>query len=158
MAHTFDWQNELVEIRFPIVEVNGVTQPADNFLKIKETLTRIGAPGYDYDEDGIKEQMILWQSCHILHKRQRYFICHFKELHLLDGKFFKTNLTEIDLGRRNRIALLLQEWGLAEIVDKAKVAKPAPVDVATLKIISFADKKNWILDSKYTIGDKSNRR
>ncbi len=153
----FDWQNELVEIRFPLVEKNGVQQPADNFLKVKETLTRIGAPGYAYDEPEEDDARILWQSCHILHKRQRLFIVHFKEMHLLDGKFRQTDLTEADLARRNAIALLLQQWKLVEIVDPNKVHRPKPAPINSICIIPFSEKGNWILKAKYTIGNKGNR-
>lgn len=152
----FDWQTELVEVTFPLVELHGVLQSADNFLKVKETLTRIGAPGYDYDTDD-RENRILWQSCHILHKRQRFFIVHFKEMHLLDGKFNQTNLTENDLARRNAIALLLREWKLIDIVDLNKVHRPKPAPVNTIRIIPFSEKGSWILKSKYSIGAKSNR-
>jgi len=156
MSKYFDWENELVEVRFPLIEKNNVMEPADNFLKVKETLTRIGAPGYEYDEND-KQVRVLWQSCHILSKRQRYFVCHFKEMHLLDRKFDKTELTENDLARRNAIALLLQEWKLVEIVNPNKVQTPKPVPISTLKIISFKDKNNWILDAKYDVGNPRNR-
>lgn len=150
----FDWQTELVEVRFPLVELNGVMQPADNFLKVKETLTRIGAPGYLNDES---DDRVLWQSCHILHKRQKFYIVHFKEMHLLDGKFRKTELTESDLARRNAIALLLQEWKLVELVKPEQVRKPQPAQVNTIKIIPFNDKQNWTLRAKYSIGNKGNK-
>ena len=154
MSH-FNWETDLVEVRFPLVEVNSVMQPADNFLKVKETLTRIGAPGYDYDEDGNRGDRVLWQSCHILHKRQRFFIVHFKEMMCLDGNEHRTHLTENDLARRNAIALLLEQWNLIEILDKQKVFSPKPAPVSTIRIVSYKDKNNWILDSKYTMGSKS---
>lgn len=145
----YDYVAQFVEIRFPIIEVNGVRQPADNFLKVKETLTRIGAPAYSRDDDAAKT---LWQSCLLLHKRQHYYICHFKELFLLDGKAARTILTNEDLARRNAIALLLQEWGLVEIVDPARIRIPEPASIDTLKIIPYREKAEWQLKSKYEIG------
>jgi len=118
----------------------------DNFLKIKETLTRIG----------VSSDNKLFQSCHILHKRGRYFIVHFKELFLLDGK--SSTLSENDLKRRNQIALLLADWGLLDMGDMKWVGKNYDIRISendlsrNLKIISFSDKKNWILNSKYSIG------
>jgi len=118
----------------------------DNFLKIKETLTRIG----------IASENKLFQSCHILHKRGRYFIVHFKELFLLDGK--PSTLSVNDLKRRNQIALLLADWGLLDMGDMKWVGDNYDIRISendlsrNLKIISFSDKKNWILNSKYSIG------
>lgn len=140
----FDWQNRLVEIRFP--------NNTDNFLTVKETLTRIGAPAFDTEDE---TQKVLWQSCHILYKRQKYFILGFKELFLLDGKERQTTITENDLARRNAIALLLEQWGLIEIVDHSKVETPPPVSPNMLTIIAFRDKKNWSLRAKYDIGKTS---
>jgi hypothetical protein len=112
-----------------------------DFLKIKETLTRIGVASGRENK--------LYQSCHILHKKGLYYIVHFKELFALDGK--QTEFTEEDKGRRNTIAVLLEEWGLCSIVDKNKVQEPrAPM--SRVKIISFKDKDNWVLESKYSIG------
>lgn len=113
----------------------------DKFLIVRETLTRIGAPS--------KEGNKLWQSCHILHKRQKYYIVHFKELFKLDGK--PTDIDQDDIARRNTIANALQEWKLVTLVDPAKSASPV-VPIGTIKIISHAEKKDWILDVKYNIG------
>lgn len=114
----------------------------DDFLKIKETLTRIGVSSK-------REHNTLYQSCHILHKQGRYFIVHFKELFLLDGK--PSNFSEDDLGRRNTIATLLSDWGLLEIVIPES-ANPK-VSLRAIKIISHRDKKEWNLETKYTIGN-----
>lgn len=119
-------------------------QQPDDFLKVKETLTRIGV------SSNVNKK--LYQSCHILHKQGRYFILHFKELFLLDGK--TSTLTENDVQRRNTIATLLADWGLVTLVK----GYPKPEDRAPLrqiKIISFNDKKNWELISKYQIGNTS---
>jgi len=114
----------------------------DDFLKVKETLTRIGVASK-------KENNILFQSCHILHKQGRYFIVHFKELFLLDGKV--SNFTMDDLSRRNTIALLLSDWGLLSIVHKDKAT---PVSsLRQIKIVPFKEKKDWELKSKYSIGN-----
>lgn len=114
----------------------------DDFLKVKETLTRIGVAG--------RKEKKLFQSCHILHKQGRYFIVHFKELFLLDGK--KANLEETDVQRRNTIVTLLSDWGLVDIVKPSEVKNCAPVRL--IKIISHADKENWELCPKYNIGNK----
>ena len=115
----------------------------DDFLKIKETLTRIGVSSK-------REENTLFQSCHILHKQGRYFIVHFKELFLLDGK--PSNLTENDLARRNTITELLSDWGLLDIIDDSKIkGKFAPLK--QIKIISHKDKSLWHLESKYSIGN-----
>lgn len=114
----------------------------DDFLKIKETLTRIGVSSK-------REHNTLYQSCHILHKQGRYFIVHFKELFLLDGK--PSNFSEDDLSRRNTIATLLSDWGLLEIVIPES-AKPK-VSLRAIKIISHRDKSEWNLETKYTIGN-----
>jgi hypothetical protein len=137
----FDWQQNLVEVRFP--------DEIDNFLKVKETLTRIGAPAH-----GENNERILWQSCHILHKQQRYFVVHFKELFLLDGKETQTILTVNDLARRNAIVRLLVEWKLVEVVNPTQILTPAPIPVDSLKIIPFKEKGNWYLQAKYEIGKK----
>ena len=122
-----------------LVEVT-LTDPQD-FLKIKETLTRIGVSS----RVGNK----LYQSCHILHKQGRYFIVHFKELFLLDGK--KSNLEENDLARRNTIATLISDWGLVSIDNKETVQPLAPL--RQIKIIPFKEKNNWELCPKYNIGN-----
>ena len=123
------------------VEVN--LRDSEDFLKIKETLTRIGFAS--------KKDSTLYQSCHILHKRNKYYIVHFKELFILDGK--KADLTLNDIGRRNTIANLLDEWELLEVVDKTKVADPT-VTMSQIKIVPFREKKNWNLVAKYSIGTK----
>jgi hypothetical protein len=124
------------------VEISLVDQ--DNFLLVKETLTRIGVAS--------KKTNILYQSCHILHKQGRYAIMHFKELFLLDGKK-NTDFSENDQARRNTIANLLEEWGLIEIVDKEKTKEPV-VPVSHIKIISFKEKGEWQCMAKYSIGNK----
>jgi hypothetical protein len=115
----------------------------DDFLKVKETLTRIGVAS--------KKEKILYQSCHILHKRGKYYIAHFKELFALDGK--PTEITENDIARRNSIANLLDEWKLITIVDKNKT-KDLTVSLSQIKIIPHKDKKEWQLVPKYNIGKK----
>ena len=114
----------------------------DDFLKIRETLTRIGVAS--------RKDNKLYQSCHILHKQGRYFIVHFKELFLLDGK--KSNLEENDVARRNTIATLMSDWGLLSIDNKDNAQPVAPL--RQIKIISFKDKDQWELCPKYNIGNK----
>ena len=114
----------------------------DDFLKVRETLTRIGVAS--------RKDNTLFQSCHILHKQGRYFIVHFKELFLLDGK--KSNLEENDIARRNTIATLMSDWGLLSIDDKDKANPKAPL--RQIKIIPFKEKNNWTLQPKYNIGYK----
>lgn len=118
----------------------------DDFLKIKETLTRIGVASQ-------KEVNTLYQSCHILHKQGRYFITHFKELFSLDGK--PSTLTQNDIARRNTIASLLSDWGLLDIVQPTQVNEQA--SLKEIKIISHKDKAEWLLESKYTIGNSKGR-
>ena len=113
----------------------------DDFLKIRETLTRIGVAS--------RKDNKLYQSCHILHKQGRYFIVHFKELFLLDGK--KSNLEENDVARRNTIATLMSDWGLLTIENKEQLQPIAPL--RQIKIISFKDKDQWELCPKYNIGN-----
>lgn len=115
----------------------------DDFLKIRETLTRIGVAS--------RKDNKLYQSCHILHKQGRYFIVHFKELFLLDGK--KSNLEENDVARRNTIATLMSDWGLLQIDTATKLDPIAPL--RQIKIISFKDKDEWNLCPKYNIGNGS---
>ena len=115
----------------------------DNFLKIKETLTRIGVASTAKKE--------LYQSCHILHKKGRYFLVHFKELFGLDGKSF--DFSEEDKARRNTIANLLSEWKLAEIVDKEKTKDPV-APLSKIKVLAYKDKGEWNLVQKYSIGVK----
>ena len=114
----------------------------DDFLKVRETLTRIGVAS--------RKDRKLYQSCHILHKQGRYFIVHFKELFLLDGK--KSNLEENDLARRNTIATLMSDWGLVSIENKDHAQPSAPL--RQIKIISYRDKDQWELCPKYNIGNK----
>ena len=114
----------------------------DDFLKVRETLTRIGVAS--------RKDSILYQSCHILHKQGRYFITHFKELFLLDGK--PSNLMENDLQRRNTVATLLSDWGLITIVNSEQAKDKAPL--RQIKIISYKDKDKWQLCPKYNIGTK----
>ena len=115
----------------------------DDFLKVRETLTRIGVAS--------RKEQKLFQSCHILHKQGRYFCCHFKELFLLDGK--KSNLEQSDLERRNTIAQLLSDWGLVNIVNKSVCEEKAPL--RQIKIVSFRDKSSWELCPKYNIGNRA---
>ena len=114
----------------------------DDFLKVRETLTRIGVAS--------RKENTLFQSCHILHKQGRYFIVHFKELFLLDGK--KSNLEENDIARRNTIATLMSDWGLVSIDNKDDAQPLAPM--RQIKIIPFKEKNNWTLQPKYNIGNK----
>ena len=116
----------------------------DDFLKVRETLTRIGVAS--------RKERKIYQSCHILHKQGKYFIVHFKELFALDGK--NTNLSTNDLQRRNRIVQLLLDWGLVSIVEesKEKIADLAPLN--QIKVLSFKEKNEWRLESKYNIGRK----
>jgi len=116
----------------------------DDFLKVKETLTRIGVAS--------RKDNTLYQSCHILHKQGKYYIVHFKELFALDGK--PTNFSDDDKGRRNSIATLLDEWGLIKIVDLDQVAEPR-IPLSQVKILPFKDKGSWTLVTKYNIGRKS---
>ena len=117
----------------------GLKEP-DDFLKVRETLSRIGVAS--------RKQRKLYQSCHILHKQGRYYIVHFKELFALDGK--KTNLSENDIARRNTIANLLRDWGLINII--GEVADVAPL--SQIKVLSFSEKNEWTLETKYNIGKK----
>jgi len=116
----------------------------DDFLKVRETLTRIGVAS--------KKDKTLYQSCHILHKQGRYAIIHFKELFALDGK--PTDLTENDLSRRNAIAKLLQDWGLIKVVVASQIETPTPIFISQVKIISHKEKHEWQLVPKYNIGKK----
>lgn len=127
--------NELVEVT--------LVQP-DDFLKVRETLTRIGVAS--------KKDKTLYQSCHILHKQGKYYIVHFKELFALDGK--PTDLTENDLSRRNAIVKLLQDWGLITIVSEERSKNPEPIFISQIKIISHKEKFEWQLVPKYNIGIK----
>jgi hypothetical protein len=115
-----------------------------DFLKIKETLTRIGVAS--------KKDRILYQSCHILHKQGRYYIVHFKELFALDGK--PTDISENDLSRRNAIAKLLSDWQLVKLVNVKQIEEPPPIFLSQIKILSHKEKDEWELMPKYNIGKK----
>ena len=114
----------------------------DDFLKVRETLTRIGVAS--------RKEKKLYQSCHILHKKGQYYIVHFKELFALNGKM--ANLSSNDLQRRNRIIQLLSDWGLIEVANADTIVDAAPL--SQIKVISYKDKGDWILESKYNIGRK----
>ena len=118
----------------------GLDEP-DDFLKVRETLSRIGVAS--------RKDKKLFQSCHILHKQGKYYIVHFKELFALDGK--DTNISENDIARRNTIANLLSDWGLIKVVGKSSI-ESAPL--SQIKVISFKEKNDWILETKYNIGKK----
>ena len=117
----------------------------DDFLKVRETLTRIGVAS--------RKEKKIYQSCHILHKQGRYFLVHFKELFALDGKH--ANLTGNDVQRRNRIAQLLADWGLVGVVDADRIQEIAPLN--QIKVLSYKDKGDWILETKYNIGAKKKK-
>ena len=132
---TVDWsQDQMLEV---------VLNEPDDFLKVRETLTRIGVAS--------RKEKKLYQSCHILHKQGKYFIVHFKELFAFDGK--RANLTINDVQRRNRITRLLADWGLITIVQEGSVADIAPLN--QIKVLSYKDKGDWILEQKYNIGKKN---
>ena len=126
-------QNDMVEV---------VLSEPDDFLKVRETLTRIGVAS--------RKEKKIYQSCHILHKQGKYYIVHFKELFALDGK--KTNLSLNDVQRRNRITQLIADWGLISVVDAERIQDIAPLN--QIKVLSFKDKGDWILETKYNIGKK----
>ncbi|CAF34194.1 RegA [Synechococcus phage S-PM2] len=129
-----EWQpSDMVEV--------SLNEP-DDFLKVRETLTRIGVAS--------RKDRKLYQSCHILHKQGKYYIVHFKELFALDGK--QTNLSLNDIQRRNRIAQLLSDWGLISIANKEQIEDVAPLN--QIKVLSYRDKDEWTLESKYNIGRK----
>ena len=135
--------NELKEVHWTkddMVEVN-LKEP-DDFLKVRETLTRIGVAS--------RKEKKLYQSCHILHKKGQYYIVHFKELFALDGK--KANLSINDVQRRNRIVQLLSDWGLISINAKEVIADVAPL--SQIKVLAYKEKGDWTLESKYNIGKK----
>ena len=123
-----------------MVEV-GLKEP-DDFLKVRETLTRIGVAS--------RKEKKLYQSCHILHKQGKYYIVHFKELFALDGK--KANLSTNDVQRRNRIVQLLSDWGLVSMISKEVIADVAPL--SQIKVLAYKEKGDWTLESKYNIGKK----
>ena len=118
----------------------GLKEP-DDFLKVRETLSRIGVAS--------RKNKTLFQSCHILHKQGKYYIVHFKELFALDGK--DTNISENDIARRNTIANLLTDWGLVKVIKESNV-EAAPL--SQIKVISFKEKNEWSLETKYNIGKK----
>jgi hypothetical protein len=130
----YNWsQDQMIEV---------ILKEPDDFLKVRETLTRIGVAS--------RKEKKIYQSCHILHKQGKYYIVHFKELFALDGK--KANLFVNDVQRRNRIAQLLSDWGLITIVDATRVEDAAPL--SQIKVLSYKDKGEWTLESKYNIGKK----
>ena len=124
-------QNDMLEI--------SLKEP-DDFLKVRETLSRIGVAS--------RKEKKLYQSCHILHKQGKYYIVHFKELFALDGK--NTNLSENDIARRNTIVNLLDDWGLVEVLGKTEPSAP----LSQIKVISYKEKSDWTLETKYNIGKK----
>ena len=126
-------QDQMVEV---------ILNEPDDFLKVRETLTRIGVAS--------RKEKKIYQSCHILHKQGRYFIVHFKELFALDGKH--ANLTVNDVQRRNRIVQLLSDWGLITVIFPEKVTDIAPLN--QIKVLSYKDKDEWELETKYNIGKK----
>ena len=132
-----------IEVTWQPTDMVEVTlgQP-DDFLKVRETLTRIGVAS--------RKERKLYQSCHILHKQGKYYIVHFKELFALDGK--STNLSLNDVQRRNRIIQLLFDWGLVSVVDSTKISDVAPLN--QIKVLAFKEKDEWTLESKYNIGRK----
>ena len=117
----------------------GLKEP-DDFLKVRETLSRIGVAS--------RKERKLYQSCHILHKQGRYYIVHFKELFALDGK--QTNLSENDIARRNTIANLLNDWGLVDVLGNSENVAP----LSQIKVLSYREKDEWTLETKYNIGKK----
>lgn len=133
--------NDVVET---LVEVELENEEA--FLKIRETLTRIGIAS--------RRENKLFQSCHILHKRDKYYIVHFKEMFSLDGK--ETNFSEEDKARRNKIVCLLKDWNLLRIKDEIKIKEPV-ASMNQIKVIPFKEKADWILESKYTIGNRKHQ-
>jgi|TARA_B100001113_G_C20767206_1_gene473611 hypothetical protein len=130
--NNIEWhQDKMLEVKL---------KEPDDFLKVRETLSRIGVAS--------RKERKLYQSCHILHKQGRYFIVHFKELFALDGK--GTNISENDVSRRNSIASLLSDWGLVEIIGDSEPKAP----LSQIKVISFKEKHEWTLETKYNIGKK----
>ena len=132
MNEDLNWtSNDMLEV--------SLSEP-DDFLKVRETLSRIGVAS--------RREKKLWQSCHLLHKKGKYYIVHFKELFVLDGK--KSSLTENDIERRNTIAGLLSDWGLVGLVGEAEPKAP----LSQIKVISYKEKSDWTLETKYNIGKK----
>lgn len=126
-----------------MVEIN-LREP-DDFLKVRETLTRIGVAS--------RKEKKLYQSCHILHKQGKYYIVHFKELFALDGKY--ANITVNDVQRRNRIVKLLVDWGLVDLLEEEKILDIAPLN--QIKVIAYKEKSEWTLEQKYNIGSKKKK-
>ena len=126
-------QDKMIEVK--------LNEP-DDFLKVRETLTRIGVAS--------RKERKLYQSCHILNKQGKYYIVHFKELFALDGKY--ANLTVNDVQRRNRITRLLADWGLISVVEESSIQDIAPLN--QIKVLPYKDKNDWILEQKYNIGKK----
>lgn len=137
LTHYDNLTDNMLEITIP--------EP-DSFLKIKETLSRIGIAS--------KKDAILYQSCHILHKQGRYYLVHFKELFALDGK--ESNISQDDIERRNAIAVLLQDWNLLKVIDVNKVDRRA--SLSSIKILTYQEKSNWTLMPKYNIGVRKNSK
>ena len=136
MSEVIEWKpDSMLEVK--------IKEP-DDFLKIRETLTRIGVAS--------RKERKIYQSCHILHKQGRYFIVHFKELFALDGK--TANIFVNDIERRNTIAQLLCDWGLVELVSDIQVSSKAPL--SQIKVLPFKEKNEWTLEPKYNIGKKGN--
>ena len=131
------------EVKWSTDQMDEITlNEPDDFLKVRETLTRIGVAS--------RKEKKIYQSCHILHKQGRYFIVHFKELFALDGK--RANLTQNDVQRRNRIIQLLTDWGLIKVVNESKIIDIAPLN--QIKVLAYKEKHEWILETKYNIGKK----
>jgi hypothetical protein len=134
---------DIISINYPGYNpLEVILKEPDDFLKVRETLTRIGVAS--------RKDKVLYQSCHILHKQGRYFIVHFKELFALDGK--SADLSENDLQRRNTIAKLLIDWGLVKVITPNLFTELAPL--SQIKVIAFKDKHEWSLQTKYNIGKK----
>ena len=134
--------NEPVVSWTPDMMVEVLLNEPDDFLKVRETLTRIGVAS--------RKEKKIYQSCHILHKQGKYYIVHFKELFALDGKH--ANLTLNDIQRRNRIVQLIADWGLVTLVSPEKITDIAPLN--QIKVLAYKDKGDWILETKYNIGKK----
>ena len=131
------------EVKWSIDQMIEVTlNEPDDFLKVRETLPRIGVAS--------RKEKKIYQSCHILHKQGKYYIVHFKELFALDGK--RANLTQNDVQRRNRIIQLLTDWGLIRVVNEKKITDIAPLN--QIKVLAYKEKHEWILETKYNIGKK----
>ncbi len=134
--------NEPIVSWSPDMMVEVILNEPDDFLKVRETLTRIGVAS--------RKEKKIYQSCHILHKQGKYYIVHFKELFALDGKH--ANLTLNDVQRRNRIVQLIADWGLVTLVSPEKITDIAPLN--QIKVLAYKDKGDWILETKYNIGKK----